>query len=157
MTTASRMDKQIRALLPLEVTRSPWVPTKRFGEHCLVAVAAPVSDVRDVAVVPAFWFAVSPDFSALLTFTRTRFRSPVRNFQSTSIEGEPTNLTPRDAHALLWRLSTSMWPEFFTGRPGVETDRADAIRAYATATPSRLQPWLSECCSDFFDWLRASN
>lgn len=153
MARSARMDGTIQGLLPLESYRSPWLPTRRLGQDALVAVATPFNQVSDVSVAPTTWFAVTPDFSTLLAFARTSVVTPVGDFQPTSFESQAPTMSARDAHAALWRISESAWPEFFARRaPRAGLDHE--IEAALDATvPGRLRGWLRLCCADYFDWL----
>ncbi len=153
MTNATRMDKMIQGLLPLESYRSPWIPTRRLGQDALVAVAAPFRQHSDSSIAPSTWFATNPDFSTLLAFARTSVVTPVADFQSGPLEPRTTTMTTREAHAALWRMSERDWPDFFAlQRPRSEI-AADIEAAFTATVPDRLQPWLRLCCADFFEWI----
>jgi hypothetical protein len=147
------MDKTIKGLLPLESYRSPWIPTRRFGQDALVAVAAPFRQVSDVSVVPTTWFAATSDFSTLLAYARTSVVTPVTDFKSSPFESRPPTMSARDAHAFLWRLSESAWPDFFARRRPLSGVALEIEEAVDATVPGRLQPWLRLCCADFFDWV----
>lgn len=153
MSPAGEIDKTIQGLLPLETYRSPWIPTNRLGTQALVAIAAPLRQATDESVAPTAWFAVTPGFGALLAFNRTSLVTPVLGFRPAPVVRATSGMTAREAHGLFWRLSGSLWSEFFGGSQA-PTDLAREIRDAVDATvPARLQPWLRMCCGDFFDWL----
>lgn len=153
MTSATRMDKTIQGLLPLESYRSPWIPTRRLGQDALVAIAAPFLQVSDSSVAPSTWFATTPDFSTLLAFACTSVVTPVADFQSGPLELRATSMTARDAHAALWRMSEREWPDFFALRNPRSELTSDFEAAFAATVPDRLQPWMRLCCADFFEWI----
>lgn len=152
MSRATQMDKTIQSLLPLESYRSPWVPTRRLGQDALVAVAAPLRQVSDVSVAPTMWFAATPGFSTLLAYARTAVISPVSDFQPSKFASRPPTMSARDAHAALWRISISAWPDFFAHRKPTDGVGMEISRAFDASVPDRLRPWLKLCCADFFDW-----
>lgn len=153
MTSATRIDKTIQGLLPLESYRSPWIPTRRLGQDALVAVAAPFRQVSDSSVAPSIWFATTPDFSTLLAFARISVVTPVADFQPAPVEPRATTMPARDGHAALWRMSERDWPDFFALRSPRSDLTSDFEAAFAATIPARLQPWLRQCCADLFEWL----
>jgi hypothetical protein len=153
MSRSGEMDKTIQGLLPLETYRSPWFPTRRLGQDALLAVAAPFRETGTISVAPSVWFAVTPDFSTMLAFARTGAVTPVEDFRPALVETRSSSLRPREAHALLWRLSDSLWSDFFAGREAASSTRSEVTSAVDATVPARLQPWLHLCCQDFFDWL----
>ena len=155
MSSATRMDQTIQTLLPLESYRSPWLPTRRLGQDALVAVAAPFQQVGDVAVAPTAWFAVTPDFATLLAFARTDVVTPMTGFQSSPVGSSTPTMSTRDAHAVLWRLSETAWPDFFARRAPKVGLRSEVEAALDVTIPSRLQAWLRLCCADYFEWVNS--
>lgn len=149
MTRAAHMDQQVHSLLSLESYRSPWFPTRRLGQDALVAIAAPSRQQSDVSVVPSTWFAVTPDFRSLLVFARTSVVTPLSDFQPAPVEPLSTALASREAHAALWRLSETAWPDFFSaslphrrawvgGRGSAGRHRAQSASALVAAVLRRL-------------------
>lgn len=153
MTRATRMDKTIQGLLPVESYRSPWIPTRRLGQDALVAVAAPFRQRSESSIAPSTWFATDPDFSTLLAFARTSVVTPVADFQAGPLKPRPTTMTTRDAHAALWRMSERDWPDFFALRSPRPELTSDFEAAFAATVPDWLQPWMRQCCADLFEWL----
>lgn len=153
MTRAAHMDQQVHSLLSLESYRSPWFPTRRLGQDALVAIAAPSRQQSDVSVVPSTWFAVTPDFRSLLVFARTSVVTPLSDFQPAPVEPLSTALASREAHAALWRLSETAWPDFFAHRCPTAGLGSEVEAALDATVPSQLQPWLRQCCADYFDWI----
>jgi len=155
MARSARMDGTIEGLLPLESYRSPWLPTRRLGQDALVAVATPFRQVSSVSVAPTAWFAVSPDFSTLLAFARTDVVTPVTGFKSSPVGGSTPMMSSRDAHATLWRLSETAWPDFFARRAPRVGLRSEVEAALDATIPGRLQAWLRLCCADYFEWVNS--
>lgn len=153
MTPAAHLDRTIQGLLPLESYRSPWLPTRRLGQDAVVAVAGPFRQVSDSSVAPTVWFAATPDFGTLLAFARTTVVTPVPQFTPGPFPARPARVSVKQAHAALWRLSESAWPDFFGGRPPAEGVAAEVEAAVDATVPGRLQAWLRLCCADYFRWL----
>lgn len=153
MSRATQMDQTISGLLAVESYRSPWIPTRRLGEDALIAVAAPFRQTSDVSIAPSSWFACTWDFSTLLAFSRTTVVTPVSDFQPEVFAARAANtMTTREAHAELWRLADSAWPDFFASRPAPRGLGVRMEAALAASVPSHLHAWLHQCCADYFAW-----
>lgn len=156
MSASSRIDKLVQGLLPLESYRSPWLPTQRLPEDALVAVAAPFRQRGELSMAPSVWFAVTPDFGTLLAFARTRVVSPVTGFEQGPVESRSSEMSARAAHAALWRVSETAWPDFFAARPPAPGIADEVAAALDATVPARLLPWIHLCCADYFEWLALS-
>jgi len=154
-----RDQNELVMMVPEGNYTSPGVPTLRFGEGLFVAVTAPRDELTGEAkaIEPRQWI-VTDRAGTLRVMAAVRTISPVDDTwrETPTALARPTRFrTPREAHHDLVDVGALACTGFFDG---VLTDggtRAVVDLALRSLIPRALQPWLLNCCADFWTWLRA--
>lgn len=155
MRTTDRDDVLAR-LVRDETYRSPDIPTRRFGADALVSVTSAMGRQHvTTSEAPEQWLVTDAATGDIVAFASTSLITPLPAFEGGAEVGANTALTVREGLATI----REVWEPIQTQFLGKEDAPADARRATLDALdaviPVRLQPWIKECCVDFFDWLQA--